>query len=205
MGRKRAFDATEVLDAAMQTFRELGYEATSIDELTRRTGLSRSSLYATYGSKDRLFTDALTRYLEWDVGANLDELEHGTDGLGAIRRFFGALAAGAEEGATAFGCLAANTIAELGLRGTSQRPLLDGYRARINQAFERALGLAAAAGEIDSRDLRLRARALGTLTIGLFMTLRGNPDAAREAQETSEAVDALLRNWAPSASSVAVG
>ncbi len=44
MGRHRAFDETEALTAAMQTFWELGYEAASIDELTERTGLSRSSL-----------------------------------------------------------------------------------------------------------------------------------------------------------------
>lgn len=198
MGRKRAFDETDVLDAAVQTFWELGYEATSVDDLTQRTGLSRSSLYATFGSKDELFTSALHHYIEQSVGASLAELERGPDGVAAIRRFFGTLAARAGDGGTLFGCLAANTIAELGLRGSAQRPLLDAYRARINQAFESALGRAADAGEIESHELRLRARTLGTIAIGLFITLRGNPDAAREAHETAEAVEALLRAWAPS-------
>lgn len=200
MGRKRAFDETEALGTAMQTFLELGYEATSIDDLTRRTGLARSSLYAAFGSKDQLFTNALRLYLERVIGARLDELERGTDGVAAIRRFFDAIAADAEEGRATFGCLAANTIAELGLRGKTQRPLLDGYRARISQAFEHALERAARAGAIDPRELHLRARTLAMLAIGLFITLRGNPDAAREAREAAEAVDSLLRTWAPSSS-----
>lgn len=189
----------------MQTFWELGYEATSIDDLTQRTGLSRSSLYATFGSKDELFTTALQRYLDCQVGGNLGPLEIGADGADAIRRFFHAIAEQADAGGTSFGCLAANTMAELGLRGTAQRPLIDGYRARLTQAFETALQRAANAGQIDSCDLHLRARALATLAPGLFIALRGNPDAGHEAREVAEAVDALLRSWAPARSPVPAG
>lgn len=197
MGRHRAFDETEALTAAMQTFWELGFEAASIDELTERTGLSRSSLYAAFGSKEELFTSALRLYLEQQVAANLGELERGDDGLDAIRRFFGSIADNADEGGTWLGCLAANTMAELGIRGKTQRPLIDGYRTRMTRAFETALERAAHAGQIDSRDLHLRARALATLAPGLFVALRGNPDAAHEAREVADAVDALLRSWTP--------
>lgn len=197
MGRRRTFDEAEALDAAMRTFWELGYEATSIADLTQRTGLARSSLYATFGSKEELFTTALQHYLECQVDGNLRDLELDPDGAHAIRQFFGAIAGQAAEGGTSFGCLAANTMAELGLRGTVQRPLIDGYRARLTLAFETALERAAHAGEIDARDLHLRARALATLAPGLFLTLRGNPDAPHEAREVAEAVDALVRSWAP--------
>jgi TetR/AcrR family transcriptional regulator, transcriptional repressor for nem operon len=195
MGRQREFDVDEALDTAVQTFWERGFEAASIDDLTERTGLSRSSLYAAFGSKEQLFTSALARYLDRNPTANLEELELGTDGLDAIRRFFDSLVVGSETGATAFGCFGANTMAELGVRGERQRPLLDAYRARLNDAFATALRRAAAASEIDSAEIELRARALGTLALGLFLTLRGNPDAVREAREASEAVDAILRGW----------
>lgn len=118
-------------------------------------------------------------------------------GLWPTYSHFGALVVAAEKGATALGCLATNTIAELGVRGTNQRRLLDDYRARLNAAFAAALGRAAEAGEIEPRDQQLRARALGTIALGLFLTLRGNPEAVREARETADAVEAIIRSWAP--------
>ena len=199
MAGKKAFDELAVLDAAKDTFWELGYGATSIHDLTERTGLSRSSLYATYGSKDELFTRVLERYLDQRF-ARLEELEDGPDGVDAIRRFFDATANAAEQNGPRFGCLAANTLAERGLSGTAQQPLLDTYRSRMIKAFESALVRAARAGEIEDRQLNRRARALGTLTIGLAITLRGNPDAGVEARETARAVDDQLASWAPTPS-----
>ena len=88
MGRPRAFDEVATLDAIKDTCWELGYEAASIDDHTKRTGLSRSSLYATYGSKDELFTRALERYPEQQSQLRLHGLETGADGVEAIRRYF---------------------------------------------------------------------------------------------------------------------
>lgn len=197
MGRPRAFDEIEILDAAKDTFWELGYTATSIDDLTKRTGLSRSSLYATFGNKDELFTRVLERYCDQQVGATLRELEEGPDGVDAIRRLFAAISAAAADDSSRLGCLAANTLAELGLCGAAQRPLLDEHRSRMIQAFHSALTRAAQAGETEDRELDLRARTLGTLALGLAITLRGNPDPIADTSQTAEAVDDLLRSWTP--------
>lgn len=197
MARTPTFDERDVLDAAIETFWELGYEATSVEDLTQRTGLARSSLYNSFGSKDELFTAALERYVEQQVGARLGELEDGVEGAAAIRRFFAAIGDDDASGRTILGCLAANTIAELGLRGDVQRPVLDAYRTRIGTAFATALSRAEEAGEIDDGDRALRARTLSTMAIGLFLVVRGNPDGPREAREVARTVEMLLRDWAP--------
>jgi TetR/AcrR family transcriptional repressor of nem operon len=60
--RPKSFDQSEALDAAMLLFWETGYEASSMQQLVDRMGISRQSLYDTYGNKRELFEAALKRY-----------------------------------------------------------------------------------------------------------------------------------------------
>jgi AcrR family transcriptional regulator len=62
MAGKKQFDMDSVLDAAMLQFWRAGYADTSVDDLSRVTGLNRSSIYASLGDKDALFTRCLDRY-----------------------------------------------------------------------------------------------------------------------------------------------
>lgn len=59
MGRSRSFDEATVVALASGLFRSTGYEASSLDELLRVTGLHRGSLYQAFGSKRGLFLAAL--------------------------------------------------------------------------------------------------------------------------------------------------
>ena len=60
-GRPRSFDEGEVLEKARGVFWDLGYAATSLDDIVRATGLNRPSLYAAFGDKHALYMAALTR------------------------------------------------------------------------------------------------------------------------------------------------
>lgn len=62
MAGKKQFDVDIALDAAMIQFWRTGYADTSIDDLSRVTGLNRSSLYSSFGDKDALFLRCLERY-----------------------------------------------------------------------------------------------------------------------------------------------
>lgn len=77
MARPRTFDATQVVDAAVDDFWSSTYSATSTDDLCRSTGLSRSSLYNAFGSKRDLYLAAIHRYseLKAEQRAALLELE----------------------------------------------------------------------------------------------------------------------------------
>ena len=63
MARPREFEVDIALERAMEAFWSKGYEATSLDDLCEGTGLSRSSLYATFGSKRNLLLRSVDRYV----------------------------------------------------------------------------------------------------------------------------------------------
>lgn len=62
MGRPKEFDPDEALCAALDVFWRRGYEGASLTELTEAMGITRPSLYATYGNKEELFRKVLDRY-----------------------------------------------------------------------------------------------------------------------------------------------
>ena len=53
MGRPREFDTEQAVARAMQLFWRQGYEGTSLTDLTEELGITRPSLYAAFGSKER--------------------------------------------------------------------------------------------------------------------------------------------------------
>ncbi len=64
-GRPRGFDMDEALDQAMHLFWEHGYEATSLSQLKAAMGgISASSFFAAFGSKEALFRTVLDRYAQ---------------------------------------------------------------------------------------------------------------------------------------------
>jgi len=63
-GRPKAFDETEALTAAMHYFWEHGYDNTSVDNLLLAMGIKKSSFYATFKSKEEVFSRCLALYRE---------------------------------------------------------------------------------------------------------------------------------------------
>lgn len=77
---------TSLLDVAVATFNERGYEATTMDELALRLGITKSAIYHHVASKGELLRLALDRALdelfavlsepEARTGPAIDRLEH---------------------------------------------------------------------------------------------------------------------------------
>ena len=64
-GRPAVFDRAKALQEAMKLFWERGYEGTSFDDLIAAMGISASSFYNSFGSKEALYCEATQSYLEW--------------------------------------------------------------------------------------------------------------------------------------------
>lgn len=80
------YDLDALLEVAAQTFTQRGYDGTSMEDLSRATGLSKSSLYHHIDGKEQLLRLALERAVDplYDVareadarsGPAVDRLEH---------------------------------------------------------------------------------------------------------------------------------
>jgi AcrR family transcriptional regulator len=62
--RTKAYDLDRLVDVALRTFERRGYDATSIDDLSRATGLARSSLYHHIDGKEDLLRLGCARALD---------------------------------------------------------------------------------------------------------------------------------------------
>ncbi|MGO2540382.1 MAG: TetR/AcrR family transcriptional regulator [Specibacter sp.] len=93
MGRTQAFDTDEAVRLARAVFWERGYEESSLPELERATGLSRSSIYHAFGNKRGLFDAALASYLAEIIRPRLQPLNASTVDPQAITDYFTGLRA----------------------------------------------------------------------------------------------------------------
>ena len=70
MPRPRKFDETNVIELAAGAFAAGGYGGTTMEDLTRVTGLGKQSIYNSFGGKRALFL----RALEHSASAHIDRL-----------------------------------------------------------------------------------------------------------------------------------
>ena len=88
MARTKVFDEQEILSKAMKMFWEKGYYATSAQDLVKGLGISRSSLYDTFGFKHSLFLQCLTKYRKEWIDPVIESANHITDPETYIRGLF---------------------------------------------------------------------------------------------------------------------
>jgi TetR/AcrR family transcriptional repressor of nem operon len=110
MPRTKEFDPEAVLEEAMELFWENGFEATSAQDLVDRTGLNRSSLYNTFGSKQELYLRALDHYRQRDADTFDRLLDQFDSARAAIRHLLEEATPGAD-GDTR-GCFLASATVE---------------------------------------------------------------------------------------------
>ena len=73
-GRNRSFDKESALEQAMLIFWKNGYPGTSLSDLTNAMGINKSSLYSTFGNKEKLFIQAVDLYSNKYGLVHADEL-----------------------------------------------------------------------------------------------------------------------------------
>lgn len=111
-GRPREFDIEVALDHAIEVFRERGYQASSIAQISAATGLTTGSLYKAFEDKKDIFTQALLRYVDRRTAVLMDALRDVSGGLAKVETAvaFYAEASLAEEGQR--GCMLVNAATE---------------------------------------------------------------------------------------------
>lgn len=121
MPRIEEFDKETVLKQAMNIFWEQGYNGTSMQDLVDATGLNRSSIYNSFGSKLELYQETLRNYQK-DTGILFQRaLLNATDPLDAIRRIFEGFLPEMTGQKRTNGCFSMNCKSEMGNRNEDVR------------------------------------------------------------------------------------
>lgn len=169
-GRPKQFDEQEVLDRAMNLFWLRGYGGVGLAELLEVMGISRQSLYDTFGNKRELFIRSIRHYRETQLVQALALLERPGSPLSNVRgvvRFFERLAADA----SCRGCFVANALVELGPHDEPIAKLLRETLELLQGSIQRSLERAQEIGELPvSKSPQQLSRALTNAMLGMAVT-----------------------------------
>jgi len=91
MARTKEFDTEEVLEKAIGLFWDKGFNACSMQDVVEGLGLSRSSIYETFGDKRQLFLAALKKYQQEGADAMRNKLARTTDIRQTLKEMFYAI------------------------------------------------------------------------------------------------------------------
>jgi AcrR family transcriptional regulator len=190
------FDEQRALDAAMHTFWEKGYEATSTQDLCEATGLGRSSIYNTFKSKRDLFERALAHYIDTMTTAQLAVLEDPRRrAADRIRDLFAMVVDGETEhraGGRGLGCLTVNTTVEMAGRDSRAARLLERDTARRLAVLRAVIEEGRRDGSITSRrDAGALARFVNAAIGGMRISSQGGADRAALESIAEVTLDAL--------------
>lgn len=148
MPRQPLHDRQLSLGRAVDIFWAQGFHATSLKDLERALDMRPGSIYATFGSKEGLFNEALERYAEQglkELEEQLDAYVSPLEGLAAYVRSLGGLH---DQAIPARACLLVKSLLELGAREPVARDRADALLAGMEKRFIEGFRDAQAAGEL---------------------------------------------------------
>ncbi|MFD5391092.1 TetR/AcrR family transcriptional regulator [Streptomyces sp. NPDC127074] len=188
MAGKKQFDMDTALDAAMIQFWRAGYADTSVDDLSRATGLNRSSIYSSLGDKDTLFLRCLDRYAarygdKYDAALSCAASEP----LAAVRAFFDVTLERIADPELPDGCLVAQSAMAIPMLSQSvaarAKEALGFQRLRVRAALK--------AGRFTDQDAETFAEHVAAVNQSLAVMSRAGAGPAQLLAIVGVTIDAL--------------
>ncbi|MDN8589343.1 TetR/AcrR family transcriptional regulator [Paenibacillus sp. 11B] len=177
MVRQREFDTDKALEAAMQTFWDKGFEATSLSDLTTAMGIQRPSLYAAFGDKKELFETALRRYTTLHAAQVRSRLQHTSSVKEAFRALFEHIGAEGDVTDPRHGCFCINTMVELAPHDPKLAVLTREHQMYLAAIFKETIERGQETGELsDDLDAIALSKSLVVSMIGLTVMMKSEPD-----------------------------
>ncbi|MFV2174047.1 TetR/AcrR family transcriptional regulator [Actinomadura sp. LOL_016] len=193
------FDPEQVLDQVVELFWRRGAASTGVGDVVAATGLSRSSLYATFGGKQELYLAALRRYVERRSLPVLEALVADGRGIPAVAAFFDQLIQARCEGPHArWGCMVSNAHAGTALASAADggdaqvREVLAEHHARLRAAMASALRTARSRAQLrPGTEVEATADVLALLAYGVNLRSRAGAPAADLRATVTAALESL--------------
>jgi TetR/AcrR family transcriptional repressor of nem operon len=180
MARPRQFNEQEVLLQIMKLFWKQGYEATSMSDIMRETGLSKSSLYDAFGNKRELFLASFEIYRQMRIRTLEGYLTSQSDARSSLVYFFEMILSHALAQERPFGCMSCNEAVELAPHDDEVQKLVERDFQGIEDALTEAIKRGMSDGSIPrGKDARMLARHMTVTHHGFMMMSRSRADFKR--------------------------
>lgn len=177
MPRNKEFDEKDVLHKAKELFSRKGYNGTSMDELVQVTGLSRSSIYDSFGDKYSLYLKSLRHYTQQSQNVICDAIEKVPSPKKRIQIFFDNLVNTIINDKEKSGCFMVNATAELANTDKQVSEIACSNIKEMEDKFYAWVKEGQAKGEISkTNSARSLARHLYNTLTGLRVTGKALPE-----------------------------
>jgi len=135
IGRPRKLEPEAILEIAMNIFWAKGYEATSVADILKATGLHKGSLYQTFGDKKSLFIACLSCYQDQMLHSVSETVNKAEDPIKGLRNaMHEMLDMSCTDGECSnVGCLAVNTLVETAPHDDDIRDVLEKHDNMFKQ------------------------------------------------------------------------
>jgi len=184
--RPLAFNPDDALERAVELFWQHGFEATSLDDLTKAMGINRPSLYNTFGDKRTLYLQALQHYRNRHGAAMVQGLQTSDGVRVGLRRLFEAMVYTER---ACWGCLVVNATTELAHERKEVRDFVTQAASENEKTFAEAVRTGQERGEISQdKDPEKLAKLLYNGMLAIRVRARGGASEA----ELQENVDLTL-------------
>jgi TetR/AcrR family transcriptional regulator, transcriptional repressor for nem operon len=179
MARTKDFDETEVLAKAIKLFWQKGYNGTSMQDLVDNLGISRSSLYNTFGDKHQLYLKALQSYKQTEF-AKRDQILNGSiPAKVAVRQLMDLTILEMIRDKQHKGCFIINSAVETAPHDKDTNAIICQIEQQLENAFYEVLKRGQSKGEISSKqNPRALARFLFNTIVGIRVTGKSSTDQA---------------------------
>jgi TetR/AcrR family transcriptional repressor of nem operon len=192
MPRPKLFDRDLALQRAIELFRQQGFAGTSTEALLKTMGISRQSMYDTFGDKRRLYLEALCQYNAASVAAQVRTLNKASSSRRGLEEMLVKFASNAVT-KTNNHCLGVSSISEFGRSDQEINALNDASGQIVVNAIAKAVTEAQMEGEI-YRDLKPKAVAgfLMSLLSGMKVSARAGASLSSLRETASLGMRALI-------------
>lgn len=183
MTRTAAFDRETVIGAARDVFWREGYAETALPTLEKATGLNRSSIYNSFGSKRGLFDAAVDNYLDEVVRPRLRPLTQESVEPTALSDYLSGLSKACEKLESAPGCLLVNATGTTLAHDPEVCRVITNYLEELRSAV--TAGVRAAKPHLDSPAQSRLVHAITAMTISSFTLARIDRSQAIRTLDTA--------------------
>jgi TetR/AcrR family transcriptional regulator, transcriptional repressor for nem operon len=179
MARTKDFDENEVLAKAIKLFWQKGYNGTSMQDLVDGLGISRSSIYDTFGDKHQLYLKALCTYRQHAIAVRDRILNASVPAKAAIRQLMNLTIDQMIRDKQHKGCFLVNSAVENAPHDKETNAIICQNDRELENAFSEVIKRGQTNGEIASKqDPRALARFLFNNIVGIQVTAKSAADKA---------------------------